>query len=615
LEAPAADTDTPVSQLPLPSQHIHCAAMGYQEVLVYVVIAFLMVFLYKEWLRPTVTFMLAIVALMVGQVIAPEEALHGFGNEQLAVIVLLLILSGIFQKMTFLESAFSWIMKKGDSFGRFQVKTLFSMGLISAFMNNTPLVAMYMPPATNWMKAHKVPLSRIMIPLSYASILGGCITLIGTSTNLIVNGLAIEYGYPSLDMFDFTLAGLPLMVIGLLYLIILNRKILPIRKAPGQEMRESDREYFIETIVQPDSPLVGRSIEEAALRNLKGLFLVEIIRRGKVISPVSPGEVLEPDDVLLFAGDPNAISDLTKPKTGLALPKAAHLPEGQDMNVVELVLANNPRIVGEKVKDTDFRGRYDGAILAIHRNGERLQGKIGDQELQTGDVLLVLAGKDFFIRVRNNPGFYVLSQRQEEKPIGANWKSLFLSFGFITAIVLSFFDVQLMISLSVLLSASILLDLIKPSEIRNLIDFNLILIIVFGLALGKAMISSGAALRIAGLLENVPPGSGAVLLLVLVYVVNNLLASIMTSKAAVAITLPVALTVAGSHHLDPEPFILAVAFSGAANFITPFGYQTNLMVYGPGGYKFGDFMRAGLPLTIISTLVICFVLSLTYGFI
>lgn len=588
--------------------------MDYKEILVYCVVAFLLLFLLKEWLRPAVSFLLAVVVLMAAEVITPEEALKGFANEQVAVVVLMLIISGIFQRMAMAEKLFSTLMNPKDDFKTFQWKVLPSIGVLSAFVNNTPLVAVFIPPVHRWVKNKRIAPSRILMSVSFLSILGGCVTLIGTSTNLIVNGLAVEYGQDSLGMFDFTPVGGIMFLIGTLYLISFNRSLFKVRRSPDSDINEGSREYFIETIVQPTSPLINQSIEEAGLRNLKGLFLVQIIRRQKVIQPVSPGELLEADDTLLFAGDPQSITELTKPAIGLALPKACNLPAGSEANVVEVVVAHNARIVNQKVKETDFRGRYDGAILAIHRNGERLTGKIGDHEIQTGDVLLVLAGKDFHIRMRNNPGFYVLSVTEEPIMAKSSWKPPVLIAGFLLCIGLNIAGVSLMISLSSLLCFAILLDMIKPGDIRNHIDFNLVLIMVFGLALGKAMISSGAAGRIAGIINEIPSHQGPLAILFTIYVITTVLAALMTAKAAVAITLPVALGVAASNHWPAEAFVLCVAFAGAANFITPIGYQTNLMVYGPGGYKFGDFVRAGTPLTIIYMLVTCFVLSLTYDF-
>lgn len=586
--------------------------MDYQEGLVYASILFLIVTLYKEWFRPSVSFFIVILILLVGDVITPKQALSGFSNEQLVIIVLLLILGSVFKRLSRMEGLFGAMIGSGQQLSPFKWKTYGSIGVFSAFLNNTPLVAFYLPYVLSWTRKNGFSASKVLIPLSYMSILGGCVTLIGTSTNLIVNGLAIEYGQPSLEIFDFAPVGIVMFILGFIYLFTVGDRLLPNREAPSKQMEDA-RQYFIETNVDAGSRLAGRSVTEAGLRNLKGLFLVEVIREGKSIRPVSPGEILQEEDRLIFAGDPESINDITRPGLGLSLPKACDLPDSSSGDIVEVVVGHNARIVGMQVKESDFRGRYNGAILAIHRNGERLTGKIGQHVLQAGDVLLVLTGDDFDIRMRNNPGFYILSTVKESEETSLVKTYLFIA-GFLAAIGLTFAGVSLMVSLSVLLLLCIVTELISPNEIRNSIDFNLILIIAMGLALGKGMIMSGAAERIADSLKYLPETFGVLSLLPGIFLITNLLASIITSKAAVAVTLPVALSLAAANQVPSESLVLAVAFGGAANFLTPIGYQTNIMVYGPGGYRFRDFFSVGLPLTIMYVVVTTLILGYTYEY-
>lgn len=590
--------------------------MDHAHWVVFGVIAFLVVTLYTEWVRPAISFMIAVIALLLSQVISPQEALEGFANEQLAVIVLLLIIGGMFSKTRVLQALFKGIFKKGISSRSFLFRMMGSVGISSAFLNNTPLVAIFMPLVHSWSKENGKAPSRFLIPLSYASILGGCITLLGTSTNLIANGLAVEAGEKSLGIFDFAWVGGAMMVVGFLFLLFFSQKLLPDHKGNIEKL-VARREYFLETMVKAGSKLIGKSIEEAELRNLQGLFLVEIVRGDKLIRPVGPTEVLEEEDVLLFAGDPEAISDLTRPGQGLSLPKHAQITMQETNDIVEVVISPNSRLVNQKVQDSDFRGRYDGAILAIKRDGERLHGKIGEITLKAGDLLLVLAGKDFDTRTESNPGFYLLSRPTAVHNVDLP-KTLFLLLGFATSIVLSAFNlVPLMVSLSVMLVLGLFLKLTHPAEIRNSIDFNLVFIIAAGLALGKGMINSGAAKMMAESLLEVSGSIGVIGLLAGIFIITNLLSAFMTSKAAVALVMPVALTIA--HHLDSAggdalvaPFVLVVAFGGAANFLTPVGYQTNLMVYGPGGYSFKDFFKIGLPLTLLYMVVCVLMLSLQF---
>ncbi len=583
-------------------------------------ILFIIVFLYKEYLRPPVTFMVAIVALLLfsalfpeREVISPSEALHGFANEQLAVIVLLLVISGIFQRTGALEGIFRLVFQKDGKPWAFRFKMMTSVGVGSAFLNNTPIVAMMIPYVNSWCKEQGFAPSRFMIPLSFAAILGGCVTLIGTSTNLIVNGMAIENGAEPLGIFDFAWVGVPMMLLGILFLFLFSDKLLPsFTDDPVDELMGPTRNYLLETHIEEGSTLIGKTVEEGGLRNLKDIYLVEIEREGRFIRPVSPDKILQEGDVLFFAGRTDAISEFFNPAMGLSLPKACDIPLQEKNNIVEVVVSQNSKLVGRRVKDTEFRARYDGAILAVHRNGEQLRGRLGELVLRAGDVLMVLAGQDFFTRVENNPAFYVLTMDKEiNKP--TPWKVALLLIGLFGSIALAVLHIApLFISLSLLLSLTLLLGIARPSEIRNSIDFNLIMIIALGLALGKAMVNSGAAALLAESSIELAKPLGPLGLLAGIFIITNLFASFMTSKAAVAIILPIVITASQSLQLPTDPFVLVVAYGGAANFITPIGYQTNLMVYGPGGYSFKDFFRIGLPLTGIYLIGCILILGLVY---
>ncbi len=582
-----------------------------QAIIVATSILFLIVVLYRELIRPGIAFMIVTVVLLLFGVISPKEALSGFANEQLAVIVMLMVLSNTMRKTNLLERGFQKFFKPSDTRGLFMFKMTGSVGLASAMLNNTPLVAMMMPYVYSWSERKKIAASQFLIPLSYASILGGCVTLIGTSTNLIVNGLAIEYGEQGLEIFDFAILGVPALLIGGFYLFAFSKTLLPHNRSATEET--ASREYFVETHVQPKSSLIGKTVQDASLRNLKGLFLVEIRRKKKDITPVPPDLVLEKGDKLFFAGDPNGVAELTTPALGLSLPHECQLPKESQARVIELVIAPQSSLIGEIVKNTDFRNRYNGAIMGIHRGEERLKGKIGDIELKGGDVLLVLSGNGFLKRVERSQNFYILSQVKEVHNFSW-WKTLLVIGGLLLAILLAATDaVPLFISLVALITVCILFDLIKTREIKENADMNLIVIIALGLALGKGMINSGLADVLANSGLNLLKPFGGYGLIAGIFVVTNLLSAFMTSKAAVAIVLPVALTIAHDMGMPVEPFILVVAFGGAANFITPIGYQTNLMVYTPGGYSFGDYFKFGLPLTIICLLICTLVLNIYYN--
>lgn len=581
-------------------------------ILILIAIVFLLSALYLEWFRPTVTFFIAILILVIGGVLTPAEALHGFGNEQLAVIIILLIISDIFRKSSVIDVLFNKLFGKSNSLSRFRFSMMLVVASFSAFFNNTPLVAMMMPYVNRWSNQKKVSASKLLIPLSYAAILGGCVTLIGTSTNLIVNGMAVDNGFEPLGIFEFSAVGLPMLILGVLYLSIFGNKLLPTKKTTADKDFEQSREFFIETQVKDGSPLIGQSVEEAGFRNLKGLYLVELIRDEHSITPVAPDELLQEEDTLIFAGETSAVEEFNKSDLGLTLPKMVERMIDQKASINEIVVSFNSSLIGKQVMDTDFRARFDAAIVAIHRNGEKLRGKIGEIELKAGDVLLVFSGNDFLSRTKNNQAFYILTHTEEPEDINVSKVSLVFLSLLASIIISATTSIPLIIGLSVVLLLAIFMKIVPLNEIRKGLDFELIMLIAFGLAFGKAMINSGASLYIADLFMLLNQYVGSIGFLMLMFIVTNILAAYITNKAAVAILFPISIALAADLGFDPIPFILIVSFGAAANFITPIGYQTNLMVYGPGGYSFKDFMKVGMPLTLIYMIVSALILNYLY---
>jgi di/tricarboxylate transporter len=576
-------------------------------------VLFLVVALYKEFFRPAVSFFIVIVFLNITGILSPEEVMHGFGNEQLAVIMLLLIISDIVRKSSVVDAFFFKMVGSAAAKKPFLRRMMIVVALFSSFFNNTPLVAMMMPHVAKWSRKNQVPVSQLMIPLSYAAILGGCITLVGTSTNLIVNGMAIDAGLESLHILDFTPVGLPMLLIGLVYLLIVGAKWLPSVDGAITDFMEHSRDYLLEVEVKADSQLIGKSVEKGGLRNLQGLFLVEILRNKELITPISPQEKIEKEDVLIFSGNTKAIEELVNPAWGLTLPRSCEQHVKNKQVVSEVVVSHNSYLIGKRLKDSDFRGKYDSAIIAVHRNGEKLSGKIGHIELRAGDVLLVFGGKDFQKRTKGNQAFYSISEVHEPEDVNVRKVGVLLVVVLLAIVLSAFHLFSLFTGLLLALMIAVFMKIVPIHEIRKGLDFNLLFLLAAGLALGKAMINSGAAQFVAeGLLQSNellnPFG-----LILGIFLLTNLMSSYMTNKAAIAIIFPISLTLAQSLQLPLAPFILVVCFGAAANFITPIGYQTNLMVYGPGGYTFRDFFKIGLPLTLIYALVCTTILCLTYN--
>ncbi|HAP68894.1 MAG TPA: SLC13 family permease [Flavobacteriales bacterium] len=583
--------------------------ISFSMALVFAVIIFLLVALYSGKLRAEVSFFIAVTVLIIAGVLSPSEALAGFANEQLAVIMLLLVISDIIRKTDVINLVFNQLFRGTKTVSGFVFRMVAFVAPTSAFFNNTPLVAMMMPYVYSWSKKNKISPSKLLIPLSYAAILGGCMTLVGTSTNLVVNGMAVDAGFNSLNIFDFAWVGFPMVLVGGIYLALFSDKILPSHKDAMDDFKDGWREYFVETEIEANSPIVGKSVSEAGLRNLSGNFLVEIIRKTAVITPVSPEHILRANDKLIFTGETSSIPELSKPELGLSLPKECIASELSD--VVEVVVSHNSWLIGRRVKNTHFRGKYDAAIVAIHRNGAKISGKIGSVVIQAGDVLLLFAGRDFDIRATGNE-FYVISKK-ENKKVDAKKAVMVIAGVLLSVVVSANTALSLFSCLLVVLAISFFTKTLTGSEIKRGINLNMMLIMAFGLALGKAMSNSGAAEFIANNILKVAEPFGPVAILGMVFLVTNLLASYMTNLAAVAIIFPISVGIAQSMNLPLEPFIMIVAFGGAANFITPIGYQTNLMVYGSGGYSFNDFMKIGLPLTILYIVIGTLLMSWRYG--
>jgi di/tricarboxylate transporter len=585
-------------------------------ILVFITIAFILYSLYTELFGPAFTFLVAILFLGVFNVLSAGEILEGFGNVQVAIILLLLIWGDMVKKTAVIERLFDRFFRSARSYNGFLARMMVIVASLSSILNNTPLVAIMMPYVHNWCKRNNFSPSRFLIPLSYAAILGGSITLIGTSTNLIVAGMVegqkIIPNLRPLQIFDFIYVGIPMALIGCLYIIFIGKKFLPERKSPVNNDALNTRTYFIEARIRKDSYLIGKEIRQTHLPNLKGLKLVEIIRDTESLTAYQPDTVIMENDFLVFVGTTQHIADLVESDSGLVVPEIGMLSQAKKAEVVEIVVAQNSTLIGKEVRDINFRAKYDAAVLAVHRNGEKITNKLEDIYLRAGDVLLMYAGAAFRSLTQSSHDFYFISRVKDFVKI-ENYKIYLLIGGLVAAILLSSLGiVNLFIGILLLIFIGLVLGITTPKELPKSLDFNLALIIVLSLALGTAMIKTHAADIIAhGFIKMFMP-FGDVGILVGVYLITSILAAYITTKAAVGIIFPIAITIAANLQLPSTPFILTVAYAAAANFMTPHGFQTNLMVYGPGNYSFHDFFKIGAPLTVIYMIVTVSILSFMY---
>ncbi len=585
--------------------------LSFSQGYVLIIVLFLVLSLYREWFNPALSFFIATVAMLLGQVITPGEMLKGLSNQQIIIIFLLvLVTAGI--RSIFGSEMLVRLFNPSLTPKAFLFRMMLTVSTVSSVLNNTPVVAFMIPYVKDWAQKTGNPVSKFLIPLSFATILGGMVTVIGTSTNLVLNGLILQYNLPLLGFRDFFFLGITVTVIGGLYLYFIGYRLLPSNPNEIDALRENLKEYIVETEIGNGSSLIAKTVKDAGLRSLQDVFLVEIIRDEKVISPVSPDEILEENDALFFAGNTQSIYQLIKEDNGLNVPDEQNTEPEEQFNFVEAVIPANSELVGVRIRDSDFRKKFNASIIAIHRNGKRVPGKVGEMNLAGGDFLLLLAGdnrengnheKDlFFLSVPKK----VKSEKTKNLGIVGMLSVLLLISGVVG--IFPLFDVCL-----VILSGLVFFGILNLVEIRRELDLSLLLILVCSLAIGVGLEKSGTADWIANILITSVQAFGPVAVMASLFLVTIFLTALITNAAAVSIVFPIAMSIAEQMELSNTPFFVAIAFAASGDFMTPIGYQTNLMVYGPGGYTFRDFLRVGTPLTILYTIICITFISYFYN--
>jgi len=553
--------------------------------------------------RPALLFTGLLVLYYFAGLIETGEMLHNFVNPSLTVLVLLILISGVIERTAVVDTMTRFIFSKNrlPSMLRFTGIT----ALFSAFLNNTAVVASMLSMASH---NKYFPPSKVLIPLSYAAIFGGTMTLIGTSTNLIVNSFVIEAGMQPLAMFDFLYVGLPIVVAGALFLSFFGPKLLPARDNQGEE---KETKYFLEAKVEADSPLVGRSIQENGLRNMEHLFVAELLRGKELISPVTPREVLQAGDILIFTGNMREVHELNRYK-GLSIFGDNRCT--LQTNLTEVVLSHESNLIGKTIKEAEFRVRFDAAVVAVRRGDEKLSGKLGKVRLQAGDTLLLATGEDFAKRENLKKNFYFVSKWPLNKKFDMK-SSLYIIALFLGVIVLSALKIVAFIKgLLFLLGVFVFFKLLDLAEIRRTFPGDLVLIIGSALGIAQVLMNSGVAGILGDFIMGLTGGAGVYGTFIAVYLMTFLLTEVMTNNAAAALSFPIAYATATALGVDPMPFVMAVAYGASASFLSPYGYQTNLMVYGPGGYRFGDYVKIGLPVSVLYSAIVLSLVPVFFPF-
>jgi len=522
-----------------------------------------------------------------------------YTNSSLLVLLLLLLVSVPIEKTVIVEYFSKLLIKPNYKFSLLRLGII--TPILSAFLNNTAVVASLMGVIKN---NNTHPASKLLIPLSYFAIAGGTMTLIGTSTNLIVNSFVIQNGLPSLEMFDFFAVGAAI-TIAVVATVILASKLLPCYENDTKELEE----HLIELKVEPTSNLIGKSVKENGLRALEYLFLLEIQRGEKIVSPVSPSEIIESGDRLVFSGDIEHIEVLKK-FDGLKISDGVDFNK---LNLVDVIVAPDSNLIGKTVKEANFRSKFDAAIISFKRGSQNI-AKIGSETIQVGDRLILAVGKEFQNRDNIAKNFYILSNIEHNKKF-SNKKSFAIVSGFVFVIVLSVLGiVSLLKGLLVLLGLLLLTKTIDFAQIKRRFAYDIFIIVGSSLAIAKVLTSSGVADEVAKFMIEMFGGFGVYGSFIGVYIITLLLTETITNNAAAALVFPIAYATAVALDVSVMPFIFAVAYGASASFILPYGYQTNLMVSSLGGYKTKDFIKIGWIVSLVYSAVVLIGVPIVFNF-
>ena len=550
---------------------------------------------------PERVFSVTVLLCLALSFVSVDDILTNAVNPGLVTLVLLVLCSFAFERTSILRrlSASVFNGSKVKSTLRLLIGTAFA----SAIMSNTAVVATLI----NTVKKNQlINAGKLLLPLSFAAIIGGTLTLVGTSTNLIVNSLLIKQGHEGFGFFDFSLIGLVAFVLCVVVILVRSRTLPDL---VGDDLASND--YLLEAEVVTSSNLIGKSIEENGLRNLDSLFLVEIVRQGRLISPVTPDENVQANDKLIFSGDISKVLILQQ-FDGLTL-----FAEQDDLlrdNLTEVLVKADSAIAGKTLKKAGFRARFDAAVVAVRREGSALSGKLGDIVLQQGDFLVLAVGQDFYSRPNLSNNFYILSGHQAVNML-SGWRDNATVWGFISSILVSVFTpLPLLSCLFIYLAFLIFSGALSVNEIKRRFPLEIWMIVLGALTLASAIENIGIAAIFAQNIEGFLHGQSIYLAFIIIFVLTLVMTELITNSAAAALSFPIAYNIALGLGVDPTPFVMAVAFAASGSFISPYGYQTNIMVFNAGNYKLSDFVKFGLPISVIYSISVIIMIPLIFPF-
>ena len=578
--------------------------MGLDAWLTLLVVVTVLVVLARGTVAPAVVTFGGATAVLVLGVVPAEDAFSGFSNAAPITVAALYVVAAAIEKTGALTPIMQGTL--GDH-GKYRIpllRTLIPTAGASGFLNNTPIVAMLIPQVLSWADRRDVSASKILMPVSFAAVLGGLMTVIGTSTNLVVAGQMPALGLEPIGFFEIGKLGLPIALVGIGMIILIAPLVLPDRRSAAQEMEEGSRRFAMEMLVVTGGPIDGKTVEQAKLRGLSGLFLSSVDRGDTTIAPVRPDTVLRGGNRLHFAGQVSKIVELQTIK-GLRSAELQHVLdlENPAVRYFEVVVGSRSPLVGSTLKEAGFRSAYQAAVLGIHRSGQMLDGRLGTQTIRLGDTLVIVSDPGFRERWRDRADFLLIANLNGTPPTtsGRGWIPLVL---LLATVTLAATDVLPILQGSLIAAVLIVLTkTLSPLEARRAVDVEVIIVIASAFGLASAMQSSGLASVIAGGLVDFFGDYGDRGVLLGLVIATMILTEMITNNAAALLMLPIAVTAASATGLDPRGAAIAVAIAASASFLTPIGYQTNMMVYGPGGYRFGDYARLGWSLSLIVVVV------------
>ena len=587
-------------------------------VLVVALVAFV-----AEWLPVDLTALCVAIVLILLGLVTPEEGIAGFSNSATVTVMAMFVLSAGITRTGVIQVIRDRLLVWGGKNPHQQVFVLGALvGPISAFINNTAVVAIFLPIVEDWCKKQKISPSKLLIPLSYATVLAGMITVVGTSTNILASGISAKLGYGEFSLFQFTALGLVTFLAGLIYLTIFAPKLLPDRKSSTGEFLEDDygsKVYLSEVIITPRSNLIGQTLSQSGLQRKFNFDVLELIRNKVHLPQPLADKVLNAGDILIVHSSREELLKI-KDERGLEIfadvkfqkeDIESTITTGEE-KLAEVLILSNSRLIGTTLKDLKFRQRYNATVLAIRRGSELLQGRLGKIPLKFGDLLLVQGPKQSFIGLQTTRELLVLEEKEIESL--RQDKGIIALMITLLVIIIAAFDIQpILVTSLVGVVLMVITGCLKPGEVYGSIRWDIIFLLAGLIPLGTAMDNSGTTKWLADNLVAIGGNLSGFWILVFFYLITSVLTEILSNNAAVVLMIPVAVEVAKTLGLNPLAFMYAVTFAASNSYLTPIGYQTNTMVYAPGGYKFLDFTRLGAPLNLILTILTPVLIVVFYG--